>query len=63
MAKVIISTDKRYSLHLSDLSEYQIKFIQAVFQNSPNGYHLADEPDEERELREAIFAKCAELTK
>lgn len=58
MAKVSVCTTKRYDLHLEGLSESQVLFLQATFQNSPQGYHLADEPQEEMELRRAIFEAC-----
>lgn len=61
MAKVNIESEKTYSLHLTGLTEYQILFLQAVFQNSPLGYHMCDEPTEEAELRRAIFEKCKQV--
>lgn len=62
MANVNIGVEKTYSLHLSGLSEYQVKFLAGVFQNSPMGYHMCDdEPEEEAELRKAIFEKCKQI--
>lgn len=61
MANVNIGMEKTYSLHMSGLSEYQVKFLAGVFQNSPMGYHMCDEPEEEAELRKAIFDKCRQV--
>lgn len=61
MANVNIGMEKTYSLHLSGLSEYQIRYLASVFQNSPMGYHMCDESGEEAELRKAIFEKCNQV--
>lgn len=58
MAKVSVSASKTFNITLEGLSEYQVKFLASVFQNSPLGYHLCDEPVEEGVLRKAIFEQC-----
>lgn len=61
MVNVNIGMEKTYSLHLSGLSEYQINFLMSAMQNSPLGYSPNEEPQEEAELREAIFNKCKQV--
>ena len=61
MVNVNIASEKTYSIQINGLKEYQVLFLMSAFQNSPVGHHPNDEPREEAELREAIFAKCKQV--
>ena len=61
MANVNIASETTYSIQISGLTEYQVLFLMNAFQNSPVGHHPNDEPQEEAELRKAIFDKCNQI--
>lgn len=61
MANVNIASEKTYSIQINGLTEYQVLFLMNAFQNSPVGHHSNDEPQEEAELRKAIFDKCKQV--
>lgn len=61
MANVNIASEKTYSIQINGLTEYQVLFLMNAFQNSPLGHHPNDEPQEESELRKAIFDKCKQV--